>query len=173
MSAAGKEDARGLVTAVPQDLTSPYFTQWLEQTLEIASFPKPETGERRRRHIGPKPAMLLLILLHAAALMPAPMVGLRVNSCARLGVPMLKSSEGDDKQEVPPVPTMSPEREAFDRGEGNIFFQSPAPRTGNQNGMSDFFSKENFAEAGEIPLQGKVQPHGHAVPSAHHRIHIS
>eukprot|EP00962_Isochrysis_galbana_P006534 scaffold1747_cov108-Isochrysis_galbana.AAC.5 len=86
-------------------------------------------------------------------------------------MPLLKSSNGDEKREGPPAPAMTPEREAFERGEGNKFFQSPTPLTGSQNDMVDFFTKENFAQAGEIPLQGKVQVHVHAIPSAHTPMH--
>jgi hypothetical protein len=108
--------------------------------------------------------LLSAVLLQISALMPAPRVATRADSLARLGVPLLKSGDGDEKPEVPPPPRVTPEREAFERGEGNMFFQSPAPRTGSQDGMVDFFSKENFAEAGEIPLQGKVRANARATP---------
>eukprot|EP00967_Tisochrysis_lutea_P156201 scaffold314306_cov43-Tisochrysis_lutea.AAC.2 len=62
----------------------------------------------------------------------------------------MKDAEPNEEREP------SPERAAFERGEGRLFFQSPTPLTGEQEGMVDFFSKENFAASGEIPLQGKV-----------------
>lgn len=41
------------------------------------------------------------------------------------------------------------------KGEGYQFFQGPTPLTGEQEGMADFLSKENFQEAGSLSIVQK------------------
>lgn len=41
-------------------------------------------------------------------------------------------------------------RTSTKKGEGYQFFQGPTPKTGVQEDLPDFFSKENFADAGQL-----------------------
>lgn len=47
-------------------------------------------------------------------------------------------------------------RTSTKKGEGYQFFQGPTPKTGVQEDLPDFFSGENFAEAGELGLVPKL-----------------
>lgn len=60
-----------------------------------------------------------------------------------MSVQMSDASEnqaGEDNE----LDWMTPERAKFEKGEGNLFFQSPSPKTSKQEGMVDFFDKDNL-----------------------------
>lgn len=46
-----------------------------------------------------------------------------------------------------------PQGEKFKRGEDYLFFQGPTSKTGYQDDLPNFFSKENFADFQITPLQ--------------------
>ena len=104
-----------------------------------------------------RPSLLLLLAPCAGALQlrAAPLCR-RSPVAPRLIYAQFPSNPFEKKPPPPPDDDdeenyISPERKAFEEGKGNLFFQSPTPKTGDQQ-LPDFFSKDSLSnsDAGDL-----------------------
>ena len=122
-------------------------------------FPAIFARSRRASRRGPmiRPSLLLLLApcVGALQLRVAP-VWRHSPAAPRLIYAQFPSNPFEKKPPPPPDDDdeenyISPERKAFEEGKGNLFFQSPTPKTGDQQ-LPDFFSKESLSnsDAGDL-----------------------